>query len=445
MRIALLLAAAFVLRVYLVIQGGQYYWPDERLYRFSQTAAECLVSGDLECTAHALNRPEHVLFIVVGTIPGVVEQILGANSRIPAAFFATFSVAGLWLVWKIALALGGSDREAILASTLLACSSTWTYYSRHLLPYDVSMTFALMSLWLAVQRPGNWRRAAAAACVSSLAFLAYYGSWAIVAFVLCVGVCWKPRDLGDVVARGAAAAAGFLTPLLLLVIGSRLAGGDLLSQSVTFAGTVTQGSHREGWKLPFEYLWFAEHGLAVLWAVCVALAVLRLAWRDPRLQIPLGGVLVIYGLLVLASVGLNLFVVYGRTARQLVPFLCLVAAQQIHRMTLRPGGAHAVTGLMLIIAVQAAMNLSTPLRQVFPDRFKQEALAGVHDIDRNQLMFVYADHIYPRPHPVNVDGMSTLAKQPHPLQFEPYQYEGFTPDERYLLRTSDISMRLLVK
>ena len=32
---------------------------------------------------------------------------------------------------------------------------------------------------------------------------------------------------------------------------------------------------------------------------------------------------------------------------------------------------------------------------------------------------------------------------PHPLQFLPYQYEGFEPMERQVLRGNDIAMRLI--
>jgi hypothetical protein len=36
-----------------------------------------------------------------------------------------------------------------------------------------------------------------------------------------------------------------------------------------------------------------------------------------------------------------------------------------------------------------------------------------------------------------------VVRYPHPLQFLPYQYEGFAPMERQVLRTTDIAMRLL--
>jgi hypothetical protein len=37
----------------------------------------------------------------------------------------------------------------------------------------------------------------------------------------------------------------------------------------------------------------------------------------------------------------------------------------------------------------------------------------------------------------------TLLREDHPLQFLPYQYESFSSRERRLLRTTDISMRLI--
>ena len=36
-----------------------------------------------------------------------------------------------------------------------------------------------------------------------------------------------------------------------------------------------------------------------------------------------------------------------------------------------------------------------------------------------------------------------IARSGHPLEFWPYQYEGYRRDERALLRANDISMRLI--
>ena len=61
-------------------------------------------------------------------------------------FFAMFSVWNIWLFGRISKRLGASDWEVRIASALLALSSTFFYYARHVMPYDVSMTFGLWAL-----------------------------------------------------------------------------------------------------------------------------------------------------------------------------------------------------------------------------------------------------------------------------------------------------------
>ena len=78
---------------------------------------------------------------------------------------------------------------------------------------------------------------------------------------------------------------------------------------------------------------------------------------------------------------------------------------------------------------------------MFPDRFKTMAVARA-GTDR-PLSFAYADHIYPTPEAIDLSEADVLEAAPHPLQFWPYQYEGFTPEERRLLRSTDIRMRVL--
>jgi hypothetical protein len=61
-----------------------------------------------------------------------------------------------------------------------------------------------------------------------------------------------------------------------------------------------------------------------------------------------------------------------------------------------------------------------------------------------EYVWAYVQHIYPAPEPLVLPpGHAVLARAPHPLQFLPYQYEGYTPDERDKLRSTDISMRLV--
>jgi hypothetical protein len=444
-RLFLLLGIALLLRTYLIFQGGQYYWPDERLYRVSQTAASFLVAGDVEHAAGALHRPEHVFFMVIGVAPAIVEQWRGANSRIPALFFSVVSVASIWILRNIALAAGATETEAFLAALFLACATTWTYYSRHLLPYDTSMTLALLALLAAVRSATRRARVWVCGALCAVAFLAYSGAWVLVGFVMFVASMSGGMRLREVALRALYTVIAFALPIAALFTASAIAGGNLHSEFLSFARTVVQGSFVEGWRIPFAYLWHAEHGIAVLWLVCTVVALSRAPNLVARANVGVAGVVCIYGLLVLASTVLHMFVVYGRTARQLVPFLCLVAAQQLHRLWIHPKWHKAALAVVALSLVQAGVNMATPLGQVFPEEFKIRTTIAMPSARAEGAVFVFADHIFPRPVPVDLSGISTLASAPHPLQFVPYQYEGFTPEERHVLRTTDITMRLVLR
>ena len=105
-------------------------------------------------------------------------------------------------------------------------------------------------------------------------------------------------------------------------------GVDFLGSLLTFSGTVTQGQFAEGWRVPFEYLWHSDHLLFAIELVGVAAAGYALVRRSapPRLAIWMGGAVFTYVSLVVVSTLLEQFVVYGRLARQMTPFLCLLAA-----------------------------------------------------------------------------------------------------------------------
>jgi hypothetical protein len=441
-----LLIFSFVLRVWLIVQGGQYYWPDERRYRAAQTAAAEIVSGDVTAALNTLQTAEHFLFKVIALIPALAEQAVGANSRIPALFLALFSVASIGALWIIARRLGFTEREALLAAFLLACSSTWLYYSRHLLPYDVALALGLFALIVALRMPAIPRDSWLCGLLCSTSFLSYAGYWNLAAFVMLTRVMWQATTAQAISSRAWHIAGGFMAPILALLVVSAVTGGDMLGQFVSFSRTVTQGEFDEGWSLPFAFLWHAEHGLAALWLLAFALGLYGFVTRRNRSNLPLAAVLFVYGTLVIASVGFEVFVVYGRTARQLVPFLCLIAAEQLYRLTSTiPRARRVVAIASVLIALQAIFNLWTPFSQVFPSEFRERAQAIAAATGDEPVEFRFADHIYPLPLPDANGGARVLVREPHPLQFIPYQYEGYSPHERTILRTTDIAMRAVLR
>ena len=106
------------------------------------------------------------------------------------------------------------------------------------------------------------------------------------------------------------------------------------------------------------------------------------------------------------------------------------------------------------------MNFRQPLQQRFPRDLISEITAkyGPVDFDStvegpplpdthepSRLVLLNAQHLYhPRAsRPTLSPGIIEVMRFPHPLQFLPYQYEGFDPIERQVLRNSDIAMRLI--
>ena len=386
------------------------------------------------------------MFGVVALTPAATELLVGRTPIVPGIFFASFSVINIWLLKRIAQRLGASDTESVLAAGLLAMSSSWFYFSRHLMPYDVAMTFGLLALHAGARPGGSARTSRLCGFFAACAFLTYAGYWTLAAATMMIHAALS-EDRYDLVRRGLDAGFGFVLTVGAVAVASTALGGHVVQGSAAYSGTITQGTFEEGWRLPWEYLWHSEHILLLAWLISFLWAIRRVALdrQSPRLTAGLIGVASIYLMLVVSSTVLEIFVVYGRLVRQLVPFFCLLTAAAVER-AFASGSEHlrvlARAGLVALL-LQASTNFLSPLRQAFPADF----IRAGRDDERYgpDLVLVFAHHIYPEPEPVALPARySVLRAASHPLEFRPYQYEAFTPSEREVIRAADISMRILV-
>jgi len=443
------LGVSLLLRILLILSGGQDYWPDELRYGRSRVAVHAMRTGAWASAREALSSPDHFLFAVMGLLPAALEPSARLDSRVPALFFALFSVASILLIYGILRRLGEDARASCLGAFLLAAATTHLYYSRHLLPYDAALAFGLFALYAGLEDPASVRASVLCGLLSCAAFLTYNGYWLLSGSALLVHALRRPRTARSrsrlIVRRGIASGAAFCLPLAALVGADHASGGHLARDWIRFSGTVSQGIPSEGWKLPLAFLWHAEHSIALLWAAACLVATWRIVRGDRHegSMVGVAGVALIYGSLVLVSVALGRMVVYGRLVRQLVPFACIVTAAILGRLwSASPRARLAVAGVLAAVLVQAAVNFHRPLTQVFPREFRVLAQREAARVGSPTLV-LYADHIYPVPLPVPAAGPTILAR-PHPLQFLPYQYEGYTPAERAILRNTDIRMRLVL-
>ena len=390
-----------VLRFDLVLRGGQLYWPDEsRILRTWVVLKRPTEALDYILHVGPMN-PSHwfytflaipfaliqALYMWLRGIPLDTETVK-ANLWVMALGTCLFSVASIILVYMVAKRAGASEYESLAAAVFLATANSMFYFSRHLFSYDAAMALALLALWIGLREGTLWR-SFACGLIAGLAFSTYNGYWTMAGLVVLAHAVYVSRNRVELLKRTLAAGIAFVLPTAILEALSRVRGlPSFVGGMRGFAGTVTMGSFEEGWKFPALYLWDSERLTLIIWVVLAVLAVRR-AW----LWVSLG--VATYLLLALASHA-HLFVIYGRTARQLVPFLCLAAGYGLARL---PKRVSAV--VLLLVAAQFAFNISVPFRQHFPP------FLGPNDA--------------------------------HPLAWRPYQYEGFTPELRAAFRRGDYS------
>ena len=452
--LVILLVVSAGLRIYLASAGGQFFFPDERRYETSREIVALLLAGNLGDATETAAQFPHLGFRVVGIVPALIERVVGESAVVPAAFFGLFSVANIWLLFAIARRAGASDPEALLAAFLLSLSSTSFYYARHLLPYDVGLTLALAAILAAVRTPARLRDAALCGLLAGCSFLVYLGYWTVAAFAVLLPAFQPSLGFAKSARRLAVSSLAFVAPFVVMFGVDASLGGNLIGKFIRFSGDpglAIQGLFSEGWRLPFAYLWHAEHGLFVAWLLALGAAVPLAASRRLARSASLGvfGVLFVYAALVVLSVGLEKYVVLGRLVRQCVPFFCLLTAHWLERLRTLPGtrATLAFRALIALACIQAAANFHTPLTQVFPDEFGKLAVraGAAHQASHpsGQYRVLRAKSLYPAPRKVTLPPHVTLLAAPHPTEFLPYQYEEYTPDQRAVLRATDIRMRLV--
>jgi hypothetical protein len=446
-RLLLIALVALALRVMLVFSGGQFYWPDENRYGQAVEMLEELSHAQIQRVALRLSDADHPLFNVFALVPAFLQKHFGQSPRIPGVYFAVYSVGSILLIGLIARRLGSPPGEALLASVLLAASSSFFYFARHVVPYDVAMMLDLAALYVGA-RPGD-RLTASAWCgvLAGCAFLTYTGYWTLSAVAVLIHVVLAP-SLPQAMRRGVVAAAGLATPAAVVMAITLPFGGNLARSLASFSHAVTQGEFAEGWRLPWEYLWHAEHGLLVVWTVGTVCALVLIRRISTTSKAALLGIATVYGVLAFTSTILHKFVVYGRLSRQIVPLLCLATAGALWSLRDSVSVRFRVAFMGVVVAlvvVQAAFNMTTVFRVTFPREFLREALSDPRVTSPDDLFPINVGHIYPSPTTVQLpDEFIVLRRTPHPLQFLPYQYEGYTPAERAVLRSRDINMTLLL-
>jgi len=469
-----LLVVSGAARMGLALSGGQYFFGDEHRYGIGVALYQAIRTGDMAAAGAHLLRPEHAAFSYVAMLVAAGQHGLAQftpwgdwtqAANIPrtagfaAALLSLISVLNLWLVHRLARAAGAGETEAGWVVLLLAASNAFFYFSRHLVPYDAALAAALGGLVFALSpdRRDAWKSGALAATCYQL----YNGYWFLVPLGFLFHLLARPDRAARVRASAAWLAGGVGATVVLMLPGFGFGGAAYWDAMRGFSGSVTQGLFSEGWSFAGEYLWHAEGWLGAVAAVAAGYALFR-ATRPGADAGRLRGwgwlLLGAYLLPVAASVGLQKFVVYGRTVRPLVPLVCLLAGYGLHRFTLsRPRWRPALAGLIILSAL---LNFAPHFRRVFPRDFAAQVERD-YDVTKHWVSFtgtiyyqpdptrrpdlavVNAQYIYPVRDFLGYPAGLVMRAAEHPLAYPPYQYEGHAPRERRLLRAHPPVMLLV--
>lgn len=465
----LLTAVAGVARIALCLQGGQFFLGDEARFLRGTQLYVAVLEGRWSEACWLLSQPDHQAFTWLAALLAPLQQALAAcghegdwtvaanlvsSARWGAVLLSVVSLAILPVLFFLARAAGATTTAAGWATLFAAGSNTLFYMTRHLLPYDASLLLWLLALWASCG--GGWRRWTAAGIFAALGFYLYNGYW----FLVPLAALWHARRQSAWPARGCWLAGAAGTALVLGLVGYLTGGIYYWRFLVFFSGTVKQGLYAEGWSLPWEYLWHAESLGWMAPAVAAAAFFLLRPRRAPGYaKAALVGVLMCYAALVLGSVVGHRFVVYGRSVRPLVPLLALVAG----------GGLALALGervvlqrcAVVIFCLLAAATQARHFGRIYPSEVQARVTAqwgypkscatysgimfhrSVHPVTRPDLALVNILGLYPLREYVGGPSGRVIQRWPNPIDYLPYQYEGYTPRERALLRAHDNGIRLV--
>src|SRR5262249_37772891 len=174
-------------------------------------------------------------------------------------------------------------------------------------------------------------------------------------------------------------------PLATVALG-RVRWFPFLENWLELSKMVTHGDFSSGATLPWAFFWHSEHALLLVWLIGCGAAIWQARTsRDIRRRTLLWGGMVtgLYLLLVLGSNLLERFGVYDRTARLMVPFLCLAAAAGLAPLFAR-ASLPLRSVLIGLLVVQTFLNFGAVLLERFPRDVAQWA---VRTLGADQVRF----------------------------------------------------------
>lgn len=320
--------------------------------------------------------------ILFGTIPYFLKPTIATQEQASAMFFALPVAINILLVYHIALRLKMSTETALLAAFLCAFTFSQVMKARHVVPYNLSMSWFLLGILATLSSPDREKKSCLlAGAFYFLCFFTYYGYWTATCAGLLFTASHQTSSFRQFLRKGIMAGLATLVPLVLFVATGYLCGINYLEHFIELSKTITMGSYSEGFLLPFGFFIHAERLLGVVWLGSLVIGLFFV--RKYPYKYLISGVLLIYILLGTSSVVLELFVVYPRSLKPMTYLLCLLSAGMLMQYINR-------TGLIIVLSL-IAVGFVHNTRLVYEGTSSNDAKAAYNEFLEETQPFFPAD------------------------------------------------------
>ena len=461
---------ALALRLALALAGGQLFLPDEhRSLRGHNLILELGRNGLVEAVKMYFSVVAHQVYTLcllpVAIANNALVSLLDLSplSRpFTIVYHSLISALNVGMVFHIARKLGLSRPTVNWCAGLALASASLMYYSRHYVPYDTGLFFALWAVSVAAgSEPTD--RALRIGILLGLAYCTYNGTVLLVAtlYVVFFLYAWVIRKQFPIWYAVKAAVGAACLPLAHLLTGINLLGIEYINGWNRYFRSVIHGDFSEGPWLVWQYFWGVEGFMLLIWLTGIALAINHVKSANSSsvkhaLWLSLGIAATLYLLLSITSAVMELWVVYGRTARMMTPFLCLAAGIGLSEFFKRLSLKWRRTGLVMIVLC-AAYSLYVPYAINYPrevrDRFKNLSSLdyaitigppGYPPYKGNaSYVLLNAEFVFPYRVALPIPDGEVIYATPHPFHFPHYALDALNPQERKLVYSNDYTIRLI--
>ena len=482
---------AYAIRIYASLKGGQFFIVDEIRYvsghHFISFISDFEFLGGVK---YLLNCGEHTLFTLFAGLAETVRYLAVIsfvdssfppyelnNSKIgieiSAVFLSIASALNILLIYFVVRSFNGPKIQGFIASILFSLSLTNFYFSRHLLPYDCSISLSLLSFYFAGRSRTNLKFQFLCGILSGLSTLTYFGYWplALVAWFSCI-----LRNRNNYFMVAIWCGLGGLFPLLFLQAIGYIIGVNYLQNVWDFillTKYIQMGDHHSGLNVFFDYMWKTESILFYFLLSFSAMSIFyikrssNLFLNHRRIGI-FSALLILLILFYLSQIKGN-WVLYGRTIKMVVPFLCIACSYPLC-VLLKKNRKRVYYNFIIYsfitLFIISTFNHFKVLNIVYPRDFKLEAsnitddfeeissLSGVNvsKLEKRDLSLPYslinAQWLVPplSNAPKNLPNGNVILREAHPYSsFSPYLFLHYKKQERTIIQNSNLEMLLIKK